>query len=109
MINNEADYTSFKQKYGISNIATIDDNILKLWIIGNELIKFKGNTDAFVYHLLIANGAPGSADKYREIRMIKYDTSLSRVTDDNLFKVKNITLTENIDLFNVLFSNFSNN
>ena len=104
-IETEADYEIFKTKYGISSLTEGDDIVLKLWLVGNEVLKFKENTS--YYHFLIGLGSAGSADKYRNFKLIKYDGNVARIVDENIFKCKNITLTENFDLFDKLFIYFS--
>ena len=105
-ISTTADYTTFKTKYSLSTSLTIDDDtVLETWLVGNEVLSVKLNTSLF---FLIGIGAPSTnQDKFKEFMFLKYDTVTHSVIDNNSFICKNSVFSENIDLFNFTFLNYS--
>jgi len=101
LITNEEDYESFKIKYSIEDLLEVDDTILKLWLIGNEIMFFEDETELY---FMIAIDNITSDDKFRTIKLFNYDATTQTINDEYTFKVKNITIKENIDLFQTMFN-----
>lgn len=102
-ISNEEDLASFIEKHVVT--GDIDNELLKLWLIGNEVLNFKQQSE--ILYFLVGVGKQGSDNRYREINLISYDLKTDKAVSNTKFRVKNITITENYDLFENLFNYYS--
>lgn len=104
-ITDTTEYTKFKAKYKIDDLSVLDDDILSLWLIGNEVLGFKETLNN--YYFSIGIGKPVSDDKYREIKYVLYNSDTSKIVEEENFKAKGAFFTDNRDIINSLFKHFS--
>ena len=103
-ISSAEDFDIFLSKHIVT--GDIDPDLLKIWLVGNEVLNYKQNQE--ILYFLIGEGKPGRDERYRELSMVSYNIKTDKATINEKFKVKNITFTENIDLFQNLFAYYSN-